>query len=243
MKKFFFSLAFFFAVISHSQTVIKVTGSEALINLQGQQNWNKGDTVHFLTQSLAVAGEGKVIKVSNGETKALVKINAGKVTVGMTLERKKSETRSESVTYASLTDREREILRRGEISQTQYVLGGIFGTYPGFGIGHAIQGRYTEKGWIFTAGELGSVVALAAGIADCWNGHGYYSCNGGLAFAGLAGYIGFRIWEIVDVWTTPREQNREYIELKNRMYQFSMKFEPALLPMADGGMLGIKLTF
>lgn len=54
-----------------------------------------------------------------------------------------------------LTDKDKEILEIGEISTVSYVVGGVLGTYPvGLGIGHAIQGRWSQKGWIFTAGEL-----------------------------------------------------------------------------------------
>lgn len=40
------------------------------------------------------------------------------------------------------------------ITKGQYIGGGVAAIIPGFGIGHAIQGRYREKGWMFTAAEL-----------------------------------------------------------------------------------------
>ena len=55
----------------------------------------------------------------------------------------------------NLTEKDQEILEIGEISQTRYIIGGILGTYPiGLGVGHAVQGRWSQMGWIFTAGEL-----------------------------------------------------------------------------------------
>lgn len=253
MRNLFFWPFFFFVTFSHAQTVMKVTGSEALVNLSGQ-NLTIGNTVHFLTQSLAIAGQGEVIKVSAGGSKALIKITSGKVTAGMTLETNSpklekietatTESSSPGVTYTSLTDHEREILRKGEISTTQYIIGGIVGTYPiGLGVGHAIQGRYTEKGWIFTAGEFGSLAAFLAGIGSCWHGDQYYSCNSGLAFAGIVGFVGFRIWEIIDVWAGPLEQNRNYREIKNLLHEDTITFQPALVPMVDGGMFEMKMTF
>ena len=40
------------------------------------------------------------------------------------------------------------------VSKTNYYAGGALSILPGFGIGHAVQGRWREKGWIFTAGEV-----------------------------------------------------------------------------------------
>ena len=41
------------------------------------------------------------------------------------------------------------------ISKETYVSGGLT-AIVGFGLGHAILGRYKEKGWIFTLSEAGS---------------------------------------------------------------------------------------
>ena len=42
-----------------------------------------------------------------------------------------------------------------EISKSKYVTGGVLGTVFGFGIGHGVQGRWSnDKGWIFTSAEL-----------------------------------------------------------------------------------------
>ena len=43
------------------------------------------------------------------------------------------------------------------VSNARYYGGAIPGSILGFGIGHAIQGRYKEKGWIFTLLEGGAV--------------------------------------------------------------------------------------
>src|SRR5262245_38862858 len=52
--------------------------------------------------------------------------------------------------YYLLTPEERELLARGEIDAGSAVAGGAIGTFFGFGIGHAVQGRYSDMGWIFT---------------------------------------------------------------------------------------------
>lgn len=50
------------------------------------------------------------------------------------------------------------------MSYGQYIGGGVASIIPGFGLGHAIQGRYMEWGWIFTVLEpvtfIGGVVSF-----------------------------------------------------------------------------------
>ena len=94
------------------------------------------------------------------------------------------------------------------ISQTQYIAGGLIGFFTGFGIGHAIQGRYRDRGWIFTTGSF-LMIAGYSGAVFFGMGAGHQPDNqfiSGLAYASWgAGLIGFgiRIWEIVDVWVLP----------------------------------------
>jgi len=46
------------------------------------------------------------------------------------------------------------------MSHEQYHRGAFVGTLLGFGIGHAMQNRYANKGWIFTMLEGGSIVCF-----------------------------------------------------------------------------------
>jgi hypothetical protein len=96
----------------------------------------------------------------------------------------------------------------------KYITGGVIGSTIGFGIGHAIQDRYHSKGWIFTATEGAGMAALLAGASQCKTDtdvFGVRSTNcgsgSGLLFVGYGVFLGFHIWEIVDVWTgaTPVE--------------------------------------
>lgn len=97
------------------------------------------------------------------------------------------------------------------LDQSRYIASGILGTIPGFGIGHAIQDRWQEKGWIFTAGELTSLSLMAVGGASCMGGGnhmngGHHNCSGirpALAMSGMIGFLGFKVWEIIDVWSYP----------------------------------------
>lgn len=247
-------LVLFLFSISQAQTVQKVTGSEAMISIQGSEQLEVGDKVQFLNSGLDVTGQGEVRKISDSGKKALVKITSGKAAPGMTLEKKSDPSeiappaekrRKESLNYYSLSEEDRRILQNGEISNAAYVIGGIVGTYPiGLGLGHAIQGRYSDKGWIFTVGELGSIAVAYAGIGDCFSDWSDRrdSCEGGLITLGLVGFLGFRIWEAIDVWAAPPEINRRYRELKSRT-QSSVTWKPLIAPTRDGGMLGLAMTF
>lgn len=102
-----------------------------------------------------------------------------------------------------------------EISPERYICGGITGTLCGFGIGHAIQGRYKNKGWIFTLSESLAIGTIISGVVvsslspelGSTSGHPdarailtYAGVGIGLCALGGVAEAGFRIWEIVDVW-------------------------------------------
>ena len=100
---------------------------------------------------------------------------------------------------------------RQELDLRRYVVGGVLGTVLGFGIGHAVQGRYSaDYGWLYTAGELSGWVVLGAGFAKaakcteeeylddlrdrCLRTSGLMALTGYLLFAGL------KITETITVW-------------------------------------------
>jgi hypothetical protein len=130
-----------------------------------------------------------------------------------------------------LSPEEQRILDRGPVPQGRYISGGVTGSIVGFGIGHAIQGRYGERGWIFTVGELGSITAMIVGAVQCATTRDAYGnerrCTDGdsLIVTGLVGIIGFHVWEVIDLWVTPNRINRRYDQLtrsSNRMSNFRM---------------------
>ena len=104
-----------------------------------------------------------------------------------------------------LTPEERELLAEGEIDNVRHYGGGIVAYAFGFGIGQAIQGRYTDTGYIFTIGEAGSAVAFIAGIDPCVDED---SCT--LLIVGAVSLIGFRIWEIADAFAGPEGTTARY---------------------------------
>lgn len=157
-----------------------------------------------------------------------------------------------------LTKKDKTTLEIGEISTTRYIIGGVLGTYPlGLGIGHAVQGRWDEDGQIFTWGELGSIAVVIAGAIGCVNektdGDDDWSCSSldqTLIVAGAIGFVGFRIWEIVDVWAAPPFQNNKYRSLKKYINETktppltksSLDLVPVISPRFGQG-LGLKFTF
>lgn len=147
---------------------------------------------------------------------------------------------------APLSEDERRILDIGLISDTRYIIGGILGTYPiGLGLGHAVQGRYMDRGWIFTVGELASLAVLISGLSsslsDSFEGRESSSGNGALVL-GLIGYVGFRVFEIIDVWATPIEHNRRYRAIKARQ-DTTAQMDGFLAPTQDGGKFVLQLSF
>src|SRR5687767_6234918 len=70
-----------------------------------------------------------------------------------------------------LTLDEQYLLETGFISDGQWLGGAVANWFVGFGVGQAIQGRWSDRGWIFTVGEGVSIVALIYGatqfVTDC----------------------------------------------------------------------------
>lgn len=99
---------------------------------------------------------------------------------------------------SQMTNEEQDIYLKGEMDKTKYIVGGVLGTYPiGLGIGHAIQGRYSEKGWIFTAGELGAMAVSTISLVGCFGEiETNRNCNLTPFVIGVYGYLAFRILEL-----------------------------------------------
>lgn len=260
MKIFIAALAIsLISPLAFAQTVVSIKNSDVLVDNSRGPRFKLHAQVEFLNSDLKVSGKGEVSKISDSGQKVLVHLKSGSAEVGMTLEitdhRPDPQVKEDAPTYrkqVALSESDQRILERGEISTARYIIGGVLGTYPlGLGIGHAIQGRYLESGWIFTAGELGSIGLIVIGFSNCldntWSNR---SCGSNLAInLGVVGLIGFKVWEIIDLWAVPPELNRRYYELQNRI-STRVKVRPALLPIAnyktgrtEGAMLGLQLSF
>jgi hypothetical protein len=166
-----------------------------------------------------------------------------------------------------LTSEEWNLLDEGEIGQGRHFAGFLLSLSPGFGLGQAVQGRWSERGWIFTFGE-------AAGIALAVYGANYVEhpcdtpdmeargttahlsapspCGGGLdrdtlwmVYAGLGTYAVLHLWEIVDSLSGPVEHNRQVRALRRRAgLSGQVVVAPFLVPSHEGGaMAGLSARF
>jgi hypothetical protein len=131
------------------------------------------------------------------------------------------------VSYNELSSEDKELLRKGEISQAQLLAGGFLGTFLGFGSGHLPYQMYQSRGWIFTAGEAGTLALAILGATGIDNDctvyeNGLRRCEdvGGSRLAlvtGVLGFVGLRIWEIIDVWTIPSDRNYQIRAVRQKM--------------------------
>ena len=126
------------------------------------------------------------------------------------------------LTINDLSDHDLQIYEKGEIGGGELVGGGLLGTIVGFGTGHIVYGYYGRKGYIFTLGEVGSLLAFTVGAAGLVTHCTLGDANGCgnsvlLIFAGELGFVFFKVWEIIDVWTLPGGHNRSYRRIKARL--------------------------
>jgi hypothetical protein len=139
------------------------------------------------------------------------------------------------------------ILQQGEISDGAHIGGAVASLFFGFGIGQAVQGRYSETGWIFTLGEAASFAALIYGVTQAFNDCfdiDNTSCDdgnnsGGVFIAGgLIGILVFRVWEVVDAFGGPPKHNQRVRNIKMRLgmpIPMYTKMSPYMNRTRDGG--------
>ena len=78
--------------------------------------------------------------------------------------------------YVLVKDKMTEFVAKGVKADTtaedtmRYLAGGLLGTFVGFGIGHALQGRWDDDyGWVFAATQLGGIALLSLEVQwRCW---------------------------------------------------------------------------
>jgi hypothetical protein len=156
-----------------------------------------------------------------------------------------------------LSPDDQELLTRGEISDGQWLVGGLASVVLGFGIGQAVEGRWLDRGWIFTVGEGASIVAIVAGAVegvDCSNSVNGGRCNNGigLVVGGVLAFTGLRVWEIVDAFAVPPSQNAHIREMRVRLglppQQVGYTLAPFIAPVRGLGannttVAGLQLRF
>lgn len=156
-----------------------------------------------------------------------------------------------------LTAEEARLLERSDLSKPRYVVGGILESSYGFGIGHAVQGRWLEKGWVFTLGEVGAAAVVFYGFRElgqvpgCRKGELGIECGDptfaySLIAGGFLTYAGFRIWGAIDAWATPMAEAGRRRTLRTRLgLPPGTRMVPVITatPDATGPMAGFDLRF
>lgn len=151
-----------------------------------------------------------------------------------------------------LTSEDQEMLDHGEISDGEHLGGGLAALFLGFGSGQAIQGRWGDRGWLFTFGEIGAIALMIYGATrtfDCIDHEGSCRSDSGTGeiIVGALGFSGLRIWETIDAFAVPPEYNSRVRRLKARLgYRSQGVYGLYLAPpqMRDpGGVAGVSLRF
>jgi hypothetical protein len=155
-----------------------------------------------------------------------------------------------------LTPEEQKLLQQGEIPLVLHAGGVALDWFVGFGIGQAIQGRWSDTGWIFTLGEAGSITLMIVGVVRAFSCDvESNSCNNGdagvLLVGGVIGYMVFHIWSIVDAALGPANHNRKVRDVKRKVgipvmeaRQVAPYVAPPMAPAHGGGGGGVAgLTF
>lgn len=164
-----------------------------------------------------------------------------------------------------LTDSQLQLLADGEISTGRHVGGVLAAVHFGFGVGHMVEGRWGERGWIFTVGEPLAIAVMVKGLEstlvtvcesadpdrpgshDC-HSEGHPERAKWMIAGGLISFVGLRAWEIIDSYTGPVNHNRKVRRLRaltgQDPYQ-QARLAPYLAPSVDGsgGMAGVAARF
>ena len=166
---------------------------------------------------LVASSLGLAVLVAAGATATAQQSGGG--APGQTPPLPAARTSSYAQRYSLLTPEERQLVAHGEIDQGQILAGGLVGTFFGFGLGHAVQGRFSDRGWIFLLGEGASMASVMTFAFTCADGiESNCDNNTGFLVAGLVGIVVFRVWELVDVWGGPAAYNRRVREARVKLY-------------------------
>lgn len=151
-----------------------------------------------------------------------------------------------------LSEEDRELIADGEISTGAHLAGGALAFFVGFGTGQAVEGRWGDRGWIFTVGEpvsLGLMIyGLGKSASSCASEDGSSCGTSGVGYlaTGAIAYTGLRLWEVVDAFVAPVGHNRRVRAAKlragmNPMYSAAPYIAPA--QSGNGTVGGLSLSF
>lgn len=127
-----------------------------------------------------------------------------------------SELGTKSTATSGASDEDPDEVKRveniGYIKPPEHLVGAVLGVFPGFGLGHAIQGRYAPVGGLYAAAEVAGIFMLfttAYSTAGCEHVN---RCYGPYALAGASALflVGAKLSEIYDVIVEPFNINKKY---------------------------------
>jgi hypothetical protein len=148
---------------------------------------------------------------------------------------------------ALLTDEERELIVRGEIAPQTRVAGALLGAWIGFGVGHAVQGRFGERGWTFLLLDTATVGLLTAGALNCVSIFGDTEpdqCDGDpTLLVGLGMLLVVRTFETIDLLKGPSRHNERVRRAREKAYGPSLQVSAGPTADAAGGQVGLLVRF
>lgn len=106
---------------------------------------------------------------------------------------------------------------------TPFIMSRFVGTFIGFGLGHLIQGRWLQTGWMYT---IAGIVTLPV-ISDPWPLYGrdeHYK-------KGLSAYLVVKALEIYDVWSFDESNSKVAIKPVSFFHQDKRHYGFALSSM------------
>jgi hypothetical protein len=150
-----------------------------------------------------------------------------------------------------LTPEDQNLLADGEISTGAHIGGGLVSLMFGFGTGHIVQGRWGDRGWIFTLGESASLGVMIYGIgkmaSSCTTIDETGDCGTsgtGFVLGGAVALTALHVWEVVDAFVAPIGHNRRVRQAQLRHGMRFSSVTPYFTPTAgDGAVGGLSLKF
>jgi hypothetical protein len=148
---------------------------------------------------------------------------------------------------------DQHLLARGEITDGQWIGGGVASILVGFGVGQAVQGRWGERGWIFTLGDaaLGTVAMVSIGYTIGCSVSGT-SCNTAIPvmYGSVLALAAFRVLEVADAFAVPPARNARLRRLRMELglpqvpsYALAPYLAPTRSLRGDTAVAGFQVSF
>lgn len=99
-----------------------------------------------------------------------------------------------------------------DVTEIQRIMGPPVAATLGFGLGHVVEGRWHEKGWIFSAGETASIALWMGAYMVDMSCDNHCEVVGPMAVTGILATVGLRIWETVDSVNGARKKHARYLD-------------------------------